>query len=149
MALKIRKVDYFYTTVKDQPGEGFKLLNQLAEIGVNLLAFTAVPLGPMHTQLTIVPEDSQFFLSETAKAGLTLDGPHPALLTHGDDELGALAAVHQTLYENNVNVYASSGVAHANSSYSYLLYVKPEDFEAAAKALGLDKYSSVYHTELS
>ncbi len=27
------------------------------------------------------------------KAGLPLDGPHPALLVQGDDELGALAGV--------------------------------------------------------
>ena len=148
MAFSIRKVDYFYTTVKDQPGEGYKLLAQLAGVGVNLLAFTAVPFGPLHTQLTIIPEDSQLLKNETEKAGLTLDGPHPALLVNGDDELGALAALHQKLYESNVNVYASNGVVLANSSYSYLLYVKTEEFEAAAKALGLDKFSSVYRTDL-
>ena len=58
MAFKIRRVDYFYTTVKDQPGEAYRLLSQLADLGVNLLALTAVPIGPLHTQLTIFPEDT-------------------------------------------------------------------------------------------
>jgi prephenate dehydratase len=55
MAFKIRRVDYFYTTVKDQPGEAYKLLSLLASMGIKLFAFTAVPFGPMTTQLTIFP----------------------------------------------------------------------------------------------
>ena len=45
MAYRIRRVEYYYTTVEDQPGEAYKLLSRLASLGVNLLAFTAV-LGP-------------------------------------------------------------------------------------------------------
>jgi hypothetical protein len=34
MAFKIRRVDYFYTTVKDEPGEAYKVLSLLAGLGV-------------------------------------------------------------------------------------------------------------------
>ncbi len=71
-------------------------------------------------------------MREAGNAGLALDGPHPALLVQGDDELGALAGVHERLYEANVNVYASSGVADGGGSYGYVVYVRPEDFEKAA-----------------
>ncbi|UCE86633.1 MAG: hypothetical protein JSU66_02535, partial [Deltaproteobacteria bacterium] len=64
-----------------------------------------------------------------------LDGPHPALLVQGDDELGALAGVHALLHEANVNVYASSGVTDGKGSYGYVIYVRPEDYERAAAAL--------------
>ena len=43
MAFTIRRVDYFYTTVKDQPGEAYSLLTLLEGVGVNLMAFTAIP----------------------------------------------------------------------------------------------------------
>ena len=46
MAARIRKVNYFYASVRDQPGEGYRLLTRLAGAGVNLLAFTATPVGP-------------------------------------------------------------------------------------------------------
>jgi prephenate dehydratase len=49
MAFNIRRVDYFYTTVKDEPGEAYKVLSMLANLGINLLAVTAVPFGPMNT----------------------------------------------------------------------------------------------------
>lgn len=135
MAYTIRRVEYFYTTVKDQPGEAFKLLTGLASLGVNLLAFTAVPVGPMRTQLTLFPEEPPAFASAAQKIKLPLDGPHRALLVQGDDELGALAAIHGRLYDAGVNVYASSGVADGRGSYGYVVYVRPEEYEQAARAL--------------
>lgn len=44
MACSARRVEYFYTTVSDQPGEAYKLLQALADLEINLLAFTAVPV---------------------------------------------------------------------------------------------------------
>ncbi len=137
MALNIRRVEYFYTSVEDQPGEAYKLLSQLADIGVNLLAFTAIPVGPMRTQFTLFPDDSNKLQEAARKAGMTLDGPHPALLVQGDDELGALTGIHQKLYEANVNVYASNGVTDGKGSFGYVLYIRPEEMDKALAALGV------------
>lgn len=137
MAFKIRRVDYFYTTVKDQPGEAYKVLSLLASLGINLLAITAVPFGPMNTQLTIFSEDSGQLRNLAEKAGLKLEGPQPAILVQGDDKLGALAEVHMKLYEADVNIYASSGVADGKGSYGYIIYVRPDDFDRAVAALNL------------
>src|SRR5216684_3492026 len=41
MAFHVRRIDYFSATVRDDPGEAYKLLATLANLGVNLLAFTA------------------------------------------------------------------------------------------------------------
>jgi hypothetical protein len=135
MAFKIRKVDYFYCSVVDQPGEAYKLLSQLVQGGINLLAFTAIPVGPNRTQLTLFPEIPGKLVNDAKNAGFRLDGPHPALLVQGDDELGAVADIHQILFEASVNVYASNGVTDSNGSFGYLLYVRPEDYERAASAL--------------
>jgi hypothetical protein len=135
MAYRIRRVEYFHATVVDQPGEAYKVLSALAGLGVNLLAFTAVPAGPDSTQLTLFPEDTGKMKSEARKAGMSLDGPHHALLVQGDDELGVLAAVHEKIYRANVNVYASSAIADGFGKYGHLIYVRAEDYERAAKAL--------------
>jgi hypothetical protein len=135
MSYKIRKVDYFYCSVVDQPGEAYKMLSQLEQGGINLLAFTAIPVGPDRTQLTLFPEVASKLTSQAKNSGFILDGPHPALLVQGDDELGALADIHQILYEAKVNVYASNGVTDSSGSFGYLLYVRPEDYDKAAAAL--------------
>lgn len=137
MAVNVRRVDYFYTTVRDVPGEAYKLLATLADLGVNLIAFTAVPTGAVQTQLTIFPEDSDKLVHEARQASVELDGPHPAFIVQGEDSLGALASVHERLYRANVNVYASSGTAGSAGSFGYVIYVRPDEVERAAVALGI------------
>ena len=77
MAFSIRRVDYFYVSVRDRPGEGFQVLSHLAELGVNLLAFNAVPMGPNHTQLTLFPEENAKMEYAATRAGMRTDGPIP------------------------------------------------------------------------
>jgi hypothetical protein len=137
MTYQVRRAEYFYTTVADEPGEALKLLTLLAEKGISLLAFTAVPVGPNRTQLTIFPDDVARTVSEAKKAQLPLDGPYAALLVQGRDALGALAGIHAKLYEAKVNVYASSGVADGRGDYGYVIYVRGEDYDASLNALGI------------
>jgi hypothetical protein len=137
MAVAIRRVDYFYANVRDELGAAYRVLAQLAELGVDLLAFTAVPSGPVRAQLALFPADPNRLLAEGRAAGLALDGPYHALLVQGDDELGALAGVHERLLEAGVDVYASSGVTDGHGSFGYVVYVRDDQFEHAAGALGV------------
>jgi hypothetical protein len=135
MAYTIRRADYFYLPIAGKSGAPSELLSALAERGVNLLAFAAVPMGPNRTQLTLFPEDNGRFTAEASRAGLTADGPHPALLVQGDDELGALARVNQTLTDAGIEVFAATGVADGRGSFGYVVYVRPGDVDRAVKLL--------------
>ena len=137
MAFNIRRLDAFYTTVKDKPGEAYKLLSALSHLGINLLAFTAIPFGETHTQLTICPEDTSRLKTEAERAGIKLDGPQPVILVQGDDKLGALAHVHEKLFAANINIYASNGLTAGTGVYGYIIYVKPDEFERAMTALNM------------
>jgi len=68
MGLEVHRVEYFLTTVKDQPGQAFNVLSQLAAAGVNLLAFVAIPLGPKSAQFTFFPEQRTLFTHRRARA---------------------------------------------------------------------------------
>jgi hypothetical protein len=137
MAYDIRCVEYFYCSVKDQPGEAYKILSILSELGITMLAFHAIPIGPNNTQLTIFPADPNKLISEAKKAGMDLEGPHPAFLVRGDDHLGALSDLHKKLFDASVNIYASNGVTDGEGDYGYVLYVRPEEFERAKETLEL------------
>lgn len=137
MAHTIRRVEYFHTTVQDRPGEALKALSALADLGIDLLAFTAIPAGMLQTQLTIFPADAMKLSSHGARAGLTLEGPHPALLVHAENVPGDLVAIHERLYEADVNVYQSTGVSGGSGRYGYIIHVRPSEFEKAAQALGV------------
>jgi len=137
MGAEIHRVEYFYCNVKDRPGEAYRMLSELAAGRVNLYAFTAVPVGPDAVQLTIFPEDVEALARLANRGGIALDGPQKALLVQGDDELGALVEVHRRLADAKINVYASTGVTDGKGGYGYLIYVKPEEFRDAARALGV------------
>ena len=58
----IRKVDYYYTTVPNKPGEGARVLGILKNAGVNLLSFSAFP-SARKSQVDFVPSDAAAFVA--------------------------------------------------------------------------------------
>jgi hypothetical protein len=137
MAHTIRRADYYYANIRDELGAAYRVLAQLAELGVNLLAFTAVPSGANIAQFALFPQDPNKLAAEASAAQLPLDGPYHAFLVQGDDELGALASVHEQLFRAGVDVYASSGVTDGRGAFGYVVYVREDQFEHAAAALGV------------
>lgn len=137
MAHTIRRAEYYYANIRDELGAAYRVLAQLADLGVGLFAFTAVPSGPNLAQFALFPEDPNKLAAEASAAQLELDGPYHAFLVQGDDELGALANVHEQLFRAGVDVYASSGVTDGRGAFGYVVYVREDQFEHAAEALGL------------
>jgi len=135
MPIGVRAVEYFYTRVENEPGKAYELLARLASEDISLLAFSAVPFGPNHVELTIFPDQSGYLQAFFAASGWTLTGPQHAILIQGDDRLGALADIHKKLQEAGVRVYASSGVTDGHGRFGYVIYTKEGDHLAAAKAL--------------
>ena len=136
MALTVRNAEYFYIRIDDASEKAYELLAQLASAEVNLLAFSAVPFGPNHLELTIFPDRSDTFILLAKKLGWPVAGPQHAFLVQGDDSLGALANIQRMLFDADVEIYASSGVTDGSGRYGYLIYFKEEDHERAARALG-------------
>lgn len=137
MAARIRVVDHFHATLRDVPGAAYRLLDALARNGVNLLAFTAVPVGADYTQLGLFPEDSELFRRTVTAAGLEVTGPDRVLLVQGDDELGTAAGIHQRLDDAHVIPFATTGVTDGRGGFGYLVYVRSQEFQRAADALGI------------
>ena len=137
MAEKIHQVNYYHATVHDKPGEAYQVLSEISRSGVSLMAFNAVPAGPDRTQLVLFPQNPEKLVRVAAKTGIVLSGPHQAFLIQGDDELGALAHIHQRLFDAKVNVYASSGVSDGRGGFGYVVYVRTEDVDKASQALGV------------
>jgi hypothetical protein len=135
MSATIRPVEYFTTTLHDSSESATQLLSTLASSGVNLLAFNAIPIGLMATQLVLFPYDPERFASMAKGSGMTVSGPQRAFLVQGDDELGALARLHGRLADARVQPFASAGVTDGRGGFGYVIYVREGEFAAAAEAL--------------
>jgi len=137
MSVQVRAVEYFTTTLHGPPDSAYQLLSRLAGGGVSLMAFNAIPAGIQSMQLVLFPEDSAVLEAVAREQRLDLSGPDRAILIQGDDELGALARLHEQLAQAGVQPYASAGLTDRTGGYGYIVYVRGDQFAAAAAALGL------------
>jgi len=135
MADEIRRVDYFYVTVPDKPGEGARALGALRDAGVNLLAYSGFPEG-RGAQLDFVPEDAAAFRRAARSAKWKLTGPKKAFLIAGDDRPGAVADIVDKLAGAKINITAVDAVCTGGGRYGAILWVAPRDVARAAKVLG-------------
>jgi hypothetical protein len=136
MADTVRRIDYYYVTVADTPGEGQRILSTLKESGVNLVAFLGFPVGGGQTQIDLVPEDPQSLKEAAEGAGITLSEGKRAFLVQGDDRVGAVADTTAKLAEANINVTAAAATGAGAGRYGMIIWVAAADYERAADALG-------------
>jgi hypothetical protein len=136
MADAIRRTDYYYVNVPDEPGAGMRVLAQLQQARVNLAAYLGFPSGKGQSQIDLVPEDAGALKQAAEKAGLKLTGPKRAFLIQGNDRVGAVAEITRKLGEAKVNITAAAASSAGGGRYGMVLWVAQADYEKAAKALG-------------
>ncbi len=135
MSLHVRPVEYFYVRLENDPAKAWEFLAKLAGEEINLLAFSAVPYGARHTELTLFPDSPAGFLRAAKKLGWNITGPQHAILIQGDDALGAAADIHKYLNDAGVGIYASTGITDGAGRYGYVIYVREADYKQAERAL--------------
>jgi hypothetical protein len=134
---EIKRIDYYYASVPDKPGEGARTLAALRDAGVNLLGISAFPHGARRSQLDLIPEDSAAFAKAAKSAGLKLSSKKSGFLIQGEDRPGAVAEVVQRLAKANINVTSVQVFCAGSGRYGGMLWVKAPDLRKAAKALGI------------
>lgn len=138
MKARIRSVPYYYARIEGDPDQAYTWLEELASAKVDLLAFSALPYGPNHVEVTLFPVDRRELERSALARGVALVGPYHAFLIQGDDRLGALAEIHKDLRDTGVKVYASTGVTDGQGRFGYIVYVRELDFEAAERVLDVE-----------
>jgi hypothetical protein len=131
----IRKVEYYYVTAPDKPGEGARVFSALRDAGVNLMAIHAFP-SARRSQIDVVPTDAAAFLTAAKAAKLKVSKPKTVFVVEGDDRVGAMAQMLSRLGAAGINVIATSAVRTGLGRYGALLWVKPRDVKKAADTLG-------------
>ena len=136
MADRVRKVNYCYAKVSARPGQGAAVLSELQKAGVNLLAFSGFPTTAGKAQLDLVAEDMAAIRRVAQKNGWRLSKTKKAFLIQGDDRVGACHRQLKKLADRKINVTAVDAVAAGKGRYAAILWVKPQAYARAAKALG-------------
>ena len=83
----------------------------------------------------VVAQDAEGLAKALKGAGFTVSGRKPALFVQGSDRPGAAGELLRKLASAGVNIRAANAAA-AQGGYGMILWFAPNDFAAAAKALG-------------
>jgi hypothetical protein len=134
---EIRRIDYYYATVPDKPGEGARILAALRDAGVNLIGISAFPHGARRSQLDLIPDDSAALVKAARTMKLKLSAKKSGFLIQGEDRPGAVADVARRLAEANINVTSAQVFCAGSGRYGGMLWVKAPDLRKAAKALAI------------
>jgi hypothetical protein len=136
MADEVRKIDYYYVSVPDKPGEAARILSALHQAGINLMGFCGFPEGARKAQLDFLPEDPAAFARAARREGLKLSKKKTGFLIQGEDRPGAVAELLGKVSAAGINVTAIQAVSAGAGRYGAIVWVKAPDLRKAAKALG-------------
>ena len=133
---RVRKVNYCYPIVPNRAGHGARILAELKDAGVNLLAYSGFPIGGGRSQLDLVLGDMGPLRRIARKNGWRLSKVKKGFLIQGSDQVGAVHRHLQKLGDAGINVTAADAVSAGQGRYGMILWVKPRDYARAARALG-------------
>ena len=133
---RVLRARYCKVLVPHRAGQGAALLGGVANAGINLLAHSGFPVGGGNAQLDFVAENIGAVRRAVAKHGLRASAVRRCFVIQGDDRVGAVQRHLAKLAKARVNVIAADAVAAGKRRYGMLLWVRPQDYGRAARALG-------------
>jgi hypothetical protein len=131
----IRKVAYFSMQVPNRPGAGVGMLKAIAKGKFSLLAFTGFPNGGK-AQVDFVPAKPGEFARAARKMGVSLGKRKTAFLIQGEDRVGALVRILDTLSKAKINMTAMDAVTAGKRRFGAIFWVKPKDVARVSRLLG-------------
>jgi hypothetical protein len=135
MADRVRKVNYCYAKVSNRAGQGLKILDEINEAGIEMVAFSGFPVGRGKAQLDFVTWDMPELRRLAKKNGWRLSKTKKGFLVQGQDKEGAVQRHIKKLAENKINITAADAVTAGKGRYGMLLWVKPKDYRRAIRTL--------------
>ncbi len=135
MANKISLVSYYKFIKADTPGSGAKFFAVFRAARVNLLAVHAFPSGKRRVQVDVVPANETAFGRAARKAKLKLGKKKKAFLIEGDDRIGILAQILETVGDAGVNVTAVTALRAGKGRYGAIFWVKEKDLRRTRRVL--------------
>jgi hypothetical protein len=135
MADRVRKVSYCYVTTPHRATHGSRVLGELREAGVNLLAFSGFPAKGGKAQLDMVADNMAGIRRVARRNGWRLSKSKKAFLVQGKDVPGAVHRQVAKLSEAKISVVSAQAVAAGRGRYGMILWVKPKDYARAARIL--------------
>ena len=133
---QIRRIDSFYLTVSNEPGEAARILAALQDAGVTLLGISVLPQGASTSELDLIPEISGALRRAAKTAGLELTRMKTGFLIQNEDRPARVAETARKLAKEEIRDVSVQVFCGGSGHYGGMLWVGTPDLRRAARALG-------------
>jgi hypothetical protein len=131
---KAVRVTYLKAPLEDRPGALLAVAKDLKARNLGLMGIWGFSTREGKAELYVVPKNPDK-IRKVWQDAMMLSEEGTGFLVKGADKTGALVKTLELLASAGINVTALQGIA-AGGNYGSLIWVKPEDVERTAKALG-------------
>ncbi len=136
MADSVRSLAHFTIDIADEVGAGAKVLDQLRDSDVNLVAVWGYSTVSGKAKLEIVPDDAEGFTAAAQALGIAHAAPATVFYHTGADRVGVLADALDKLAAAGVGLDAVQAVSDGKGDFGAVFFVGAADIQRAATALG-------------
>jgi hypothetical protein len=142
MADEIRRFDYHYIIIDDDPSRAAGIMTALSESGINLLGFSEFPHGAGKSQLDLIADSADDLAKTALSLGLSLSERKSGFLIQGENRPAAIAGILTRLADAHIGVTALQAISAGAGRFGALLWVKRQDVQKAALVLRSSAYQS-------
>jgi len=135
MADSVRSLAHFTIDIANEVGAGAKVLDQLRDNDVNLIAVWGYATGSGKAKLEIIPDDADGFTAAAKSLGIAHGDPVTVFYQTGLDRVGALAEALDKLAAAGVGLDAVQAVSDGKGDFGAVFYVGAGDIQRAGTAL--------------
>ena len=131
--MEAKRTKYFSIPVPHKPGELARFARRMKEAGVNLVGLWGFGMGPYRAELLAIPSDAVAFQKALASTSWKANEKTCFQLS-GEDQLGALCSLADSLADAGVNVEAV-GMMGVGGRCAGLLWCDDKDLDKIGKLL--------------
>lgn len=135
MADRVQKVNYCYAKVSNRAGQGVKMLEEIRDEGIDMVAFSGFPIGRGKAQLDFVTKEMGPLRRLAKKRGWRLSKTKKGFLVTGREQTGSVHRHVKKLSEAGISVIAADAVTAGKGRWGMILWVSPKNYARAARAL--------------
>jgi hypothetical protein len=137
MGDEIARFEYRHVIVDNIVGKVSRIVEEMREAGVNLLAFSSFPKGRGKVQIDFIAEDPGVLDRAAGEIGIRLSPSKWGFLIRGTDRPGVVGGILGKLAKARVNVVSVQAISSGTGNFGALLWVDPSDLERASEALSV------------
>ncbi|HUB80979.1 MAG TPA: hypothetical protein VMB03_19375 [Bryobacteraceae bacterium] len=139
----VKRFDYEYAVIGDDPVELADVVSEIAKSGVDLLALSESAQAERRVQVELITGETAQLANTAREHGWKLRPRKSGFLVQGQGSPDAIGPILRELAASGIQITAMQVISAGSGRFGAILWVKPEDVERAGAILSAAVFDPV------